>query len=177
MALSQFINNDLDVIPAKRLVYLQGHWPWGQPLHDRTTVDTQCTPTAINKHTRNRNLEISTAPAKAKLWEPAYSWALIQNKIDRQRVRFRESGRQTVRRLRWMVFGVEMRREVGRRGWIMIGFIEEQCFQFGVKELWRDSNRWGFGEFLGWVRYLLQCWWEFVKKRWDSYDYEAMSKF
>ena len=37
--------------------------------------------------------------------------ALVQNKIDRQRVRFRESGRQTVRRLWWMVFGVETGRE------------------------------------------------------------------
>ena len=48
---------------------------------------------------RNRNLDISTAPTKARSREPAYSQALIQNKIDRQRVRSRESGRQTVRRL------------------------------------------------------------------------------
>ena|SRR6218665_1082606 len=41
---------------------------------------------------------------------------LKQNKIDRQRSRSRESGRQTVRRLWWMVFGVETGREVrGRR--------------------------------------------------------------
>jgi len=39
-----------------------------------------------------------------------------------------------------MVFGVEMGSEVGRRGGIRIGFVEEQCFQFGVKELWRDSK-------------------------------------
>ena len=45
------------------------------------------------------------------------------------------------------------RREVGRRGWIRIGFVEERCFKFGVKELWRDSKRWGFGEFVGLVRY------------------------
>jgi len=25
-------------------------------------------------------------------------------------------------------------------GQIKIGFVEEQCFQFGVKELWRDSK-------------------------------------
>jgi len=37
-----------------------------------------------------------------------------------------------------MVFGVETGREVGRREQIRIGFIEEKCFQFGVKELWRD---------------------------------------
>ena len=42
----------------------------------------------------NRKLEISTAPTGAKLREPAYSQALIQNKIDKQRVRSRESGRQ-----------------------------------------------------------------------------------
>jgi len=37
------------------------------------------------------------------LQEPAYSQALIQNKVDRQRSRSRESGRQAVRRLWWMV--------------------------------------------------------------------------
>ena len=78
---------------------------------------------------RNRKLNISTAPTKARSREPAYSQALIQNKIDRQRVRPRESGRQTVRRLWWMLFGVE----TGRRQ-IRIGFVEEQCFKFGVKE-------------------------------------------
>src|SRR6218665_1871156 len=56
---------------------------------------------------RNRKLLISRAPTKAKSQEPAYSQALNQNKIDRQRSRSRESGRQTVRRLWWMVFGVE----------------------------------------------------------------------
>ena len=50
-------------------------------------------------------------PPKAKSQEPVYSQALIQNIIDRQRVRSRESGRQTVRRLWWMVFGVETERE------------------------------------------------------------------
>jgi len=33
----------------------------------------------------NRKLKISTAPTKAKSWEPAYSQALIQNKIQRVR--------------------------------------------------------------------------------------------
>ena len=80
-------------------------------------------------------------PTKAKSREPAYSQALVQNKIDRQRVRSRESDRQTVIWLWRMVFGVEMGREVGRRGQIRIGFVEEQCFKFGVKELWRDSKR------------------------------------
>jgi len=61
----------------------------------------------------NRKLEISRVPTKVKSREPAYSQALVQTKIDRQRVRFRESGRQTVRRLWWMVFRVETGREVG----------------------------------------------------------------
>ena len=52
-----------------------------------------------------------------------------------------------------MVFGVETGMEGGRRGQIRIGFVEEQCFKFGVKELWRDSKGWGFGKFVGWVRY------------------------
>src|SRR6218665_1644587 len=56
---------------------------------------------------RNRKLLISRAPTKAKSQKPAYSQALNQNKIDRQRSRSRELGRQTVRRLWWMVFGVE----------------------------------------------------------------------
>ena len=59
---------------------------------------------------RNRKLLISRAPTKAKSQEPAYSQALNQNKIDRQRSRnsrSRVSDRQTVRRLWWMVFGVE----------------------------------------------------------------------
>jgi len=46
---------------------------------------------------RNRKLEISSVPAKAKSWEPAYSQVLIQSKIDRQRVRSRVSGRQAGR--------------------------------------------------------------------------------
>src|SRR6218665_2930873 len=61
---------------------------------------------------RNRKLEISTAPTKAKLREPAHSQALFQNKIDRQRVKSRESAR----RLWWMVFVVETGRKAGRRG-------------------------------------------------------------
>jgi len=60
-------------------------------------------------HNRNRKLEIST---KAKSREEAYSQALFQNKIDRQRVRSRESDR-----LWWIV--LELRRgwsqEAGRR--------------------------------------------------------------
>ena len=40
------------------------------------------------------NSEISIVPTKAKSREPSYSQALIQNKIDRQLVRSRESVRQ-----------------------------------------------------------------------------------
>jgi len=46
-----------------------------------------------------------------------------------------------------MVFGVETGREVGRRGRISAGFVEEQRFQFIVKNLWRHSRRRGSGEF------------------------------
>ena len=64
----------------------------------------------------NRKLQIYTAPTKAKARELDYSQTLIQNKINRQRVRFRESGRQTDRPLWWMVFGVDTgMREVGKR--------------------------------------------------------------
>ena len=51
-----------------------------------------------------------------------------------------------------MVFGVETGREVGRKGQIRIGFIEEKCFQFGVKELWRDSKGRGFSGFVYGIR-------------------------
>jgi len=68
---------------------------------------------------RNRKLLICKAPTKAKPQEPAYSQALNQNKIDRQRSRSRESGRQTVIRL-WLVLGVETGREVWGWRWIRI---------------------------------------------------------
>jgi len=48
------------------------------------------------RRNRNRKLEISAAPTKAKSRGPAYSQALIKNKIDRQRVKSRESAMQTV---------------------------------------------------------------------------------
>src|SRR6218665_2535053 len=57
----------------------------------------------MSHRNRNRKLLISRAPTKAKSQEPAYSQALNQNKVDRQRSRSRESGRQTVRRLWGMV--------------------------------------------------------------------------
>jgi len=61
--------------------------------------------------TRNRKLLISRAPTKGKSQEPAYSQALrlIKTKSigSRQRLRScRESSRQTVRRLWWMVLGI-----------------------------------------------------------------------
>ena len=39
-----------------------------------------------------------------------------------------QAGRQRVRRLWWMVFGIETGREVGWKEWIRIGFATEQCF-------------------------------------------------
>ena len=100
-----------------------------------TVFQYRCTG-AVYHINRNRKLEISTAPTKAKSREPVYSQALIQNKINRQRVRSRESDRQSTiaRRLWWMVFGVKTGREVGRRGWIRIGFVEKQGFKFGLKD-------------------------------------------
>src|SRR6218665_311938 len=71
---------------------------------------------AAHVSNRNRKLHISRAPTKVKSQEPGYSQTLNQNKINRQRSRCRESGRQTVRRLWWMVLGVETGREArGRR--------------------------------------------------------------
>ena len=52
---------------------------------DKTASDSQ-----YSKY-RNRNLEVSTAPTKTKSREPAYSQPLVHSKIDRQRVRSRES--------------------------------------------------------------------------------------
>ena len=76
---------------------------------------------------RNRNLDISTAPTKARSREPAYSQLLTQNKIDRQRVRSRESGRQTVRRLWWMVFGVAGG-SLFQRGWAAMAMEQSASF-------------------------------------------------
>src|SRR6218665_1973639 len=55
---------------------------------------------------RIRKLQISSAPAKAKSWEPAYSQARNQNEIGRQRVKIQrvtQAGRQSDGRLWWMV--------------------------------------------------------------------------
>src|SRR6218665_215068 len=54
---------------------------------------------------------------------------------------------------------------------IRIGFAKEQCFQFGVKALRRDGMGRGLSELMGWVRYLSQCWREFVPERRDSYGH------
>ena len=130
--------------------------------------------TRLYNRNHNHKHEISTEPTKAKSRESSYSHALVQNKIDRQRVRSiesgRQAGRQTVRRLWWMVFGVETGREGGGRGQIKIGFVEKQCFKFGVKQLWRGSKGWGFGSagknlrffleknrFLGFLGFFMFC--------------------
>src|SRR6218665_2293338 len=115
---------------------------------------------------RNRKLLISRAPTKAKSQEPAYSQALNQNKIDRKRSRSRESGRQTDGYGGWCL---ELRRG-GRHGDDdESGFTKEQCFQFGVKELWRDGKGRGSSELVGWVRYLSQCRREVVPERRGRY--------
>ena len=66
---------------------------------------------------RNRKLQISTAPTKAKSLEPSYSQALNQNKIDRQGSHNPES--QTAIRL-WlrvkMMFRVKTERDADGRG-------------------------------------------------------------
>ena len=64
---------------------------------------------------RNHKFQIFTAHTKAK--SQAYSQALNQSKIDRQRVniqKIRQPDSQTA--IRWVVFRVEKAREVGRRG-------------------------------------------------------------
>ena len=82
---------------------------------------------------RNRKLEISTAPTKAKSREPAYSQALVQNKsIGSGSDSESQADSRTA-----MVDGVwSWDGEGGREK--RIGFVEEQYFKLGVKELWRD---------------------------------------
>src|SRR6218665_2102505 len=46
----------------------------------------------VDSNTRNRNLQLSTAPTKAKSRETAYSQALNQNKIDRVGVKIQRVG-------------------------------------------------------------------------------------
>ena len=43
-----------------------------------------------------------------------------------------------------------------------------------MKELWRDGKRRGSSELVGWVRYLSQCWREFVPERRGSYAMERL---
>src|SRR6218665_902306 len=75
-------------------------------------------------------------------------------------------GRQSDGYIWWMVLGVKTGREI----WgIRIGFAKEQCFQFGMKELWRDGKGRGLSELVGWVRHLSQCWREFVPERRGNY--------
>src|SRR6218665_775697 len=66
------------------------------PIYSRMSgSDTACIYIKPLRYTnRNRKPKISTALTKAKSREPASSQALIQNKIDRRRVRPRESGCQ-----------------------------------------------------------------------------------
>src|SRR6218665_915651 len=96
----------------------RGRWPYQGPTDTQLSgvkVDTPSAgrtpqevrllgvkPQSVGTHSfgyplntnRNCKLLISRAPTKAKSQEPAYSQALNQNKIDRQRSGSRESGRQ-----------------------------------------------------------------------------------
>lgn len=51
----------------------------------------------------NRKLETSAESMELKSPKTTYSQTINQNKIDRQRLKSREAGRQVVRRLRWAV--------------------------------------------------------------------------
>jgi len=84
---------------------------------------------------RNRKLDIPTAPTKAKSRVLVYSQALIQNQTDRQRIRSNESGGYGG----WCLKLRQRGTEVERSGLIRIEFVEEECLQFGVTELWRDT--------------------------------------
>src|SRR6218665_4102895 len=108
MIVKMTISTALSVAITSRMLYIHIHVRARTHTHARTHAHThthyvkcECPPqkTGANQatHNRNRKLLISRAPTKAKSQEPAYSQALNQNKIDRQRSRSRESGRQTVR--------------------------------------------------------------------------------
>jgi len=95
-----------------------------------------CTYLLCPDRNRKRKLKISAAPTKAKSRKPAYSQALIQNKIDRQRFRSTESGRQTIRRLVDSVWSGDG--EGGREDFQGIEIIQIQQQQSG--------HRWTTGE-------------------------------
>ena len=82
-----------------------------------------CCRRRVTNRNRIRKLEIFTAPTKAKSLEPAYSQALIQNKIDRQRS---DPESQAVSQTA-MVDGVWSRDE-------------EECWEKGVNETTRTEG-------------------------------------
>src|SRR6218665_3869395 len=65
-----------------------------------------------DNHNRNRKLIISATPTKAKSREPAYYTHFVK-KIDRQRVRSRESGRQTV------IVGIKTKGSIKNGKWVL----------------------------------------------------------
>src|SRR6218665_2044939 len=69
-------------------------------------------------------------PQKVKSWEPAYSQALNQNRIDRHETKSRQSGRRTVRRLWSMVFIVETRWELGKEDESGYDLLRRSAFRF-----------------------------------------------
>ena len=91
------------------------------------------------------NLQISTVPQKQSHGNQLIHRCLTRTKsIGRGQDPESQAGKQTVRWLWRMVFGVEMGREVWRRGWIRIEFAKEQCFQFPSKscrEMARGEER------------------------------------
>jgi len=67
-------------------------------------------------HSRNHELTISTAITKAKYWEPVFSQALNQNKIDRQRVKIQSQAGTQIDGCggwNWLEFRIELARKVG----------------------------------------------------------------
>jgi len=103
---------------------------------------------------------ISTALTKAKSRESAYSRALNQNKLIESRSRSREAGIQTVRRLWWMVFGVQRGSKVWGRGWIKVyDLLKSSVFSFEWKSYGKVQERYGKlarGEF--WLSMILYEW-------------------
>ena len=92
-------------------------------IHSRGKLTVAQRYTKSSNRNRNHKLEISTVPTKAKSLEPAYSHTLIQKKsIGSRSDPERQAGRQPKVDSTFSWEG----RELGRRGWIMVGLVEEQ---------------------------------------------------
>jgi len=82
---------------------------------------------------------ISRAPTKAKSQEPAYSQTLYHNKIERQRSRCRESGRQTADGYGGWCLKLRRGGRYGEDDESEYDLLKA-VFQFGMKALWRDGK-------------------------------------